>query len=100
VEPGLVRFKDPQDFSGIVGRGTALSDLYLQVRINGDVALLKGIAKELLAAGAVDREFIRGKTHGWDAFAADLERESFDDLTAQSGISREQMRPSALFRRL
>ncbi|HWE52782.1 MAG TPA: FdhF/YdeP family oxidoreductase [Bryobacteraceae bacterium] len=95
VEPGLVRFKDPQEFSGIAGHGIALSDLYLQVRINGDVALLKAIAKELLAADAIDRDFIREKTHGWDAFAADLANENFDDLAAQSGISREQIREAA-----
>ncbi len=95
VEPGLVRFKDPQEFSGVAGRGTGISDLYLQVRINGDVALLKGIAKELLAAGAIDRDFVQKKTHGWDAFSADLERENFDDIVAQSGIAREQIREAA-----
>ena len=35
---------------GWLGGGTQLADLFLQVRINGDVALLKGIMKEVLAA--------------------------------------------------
>ena len=45
-EPGLIRFKHPQEVSGTIGNGTKLSDLFLPVRINGDIALLKGIMKE------------------------------------------------------
>ena len=44
-EPGLVRFKHPKRPASLLGRGTALADRFLQVRINGDVALLKGIMK-------------------------------------------------------
>jgi molybdopterin-dependent oxidoreductase alpha subunit len=43
-EAGMNRFKHPQEIAGWLGRGTQLADLFLQVRINGDVALLKGIA--------------------------------------------------------
>src|SRR5438876_6653537 len=42
-ETGMTRFKHPQDVLGWLGSGTALADEFLQVRINGDVALLKGI---------------------------------------------------------
>lgn len=41
-EAGLVRFKHPQKMRGYLGTGTPLADVFLQVRINGDVALLKG----------------------------------------------------------
>src|SRR5450432_805628 len=67
-ETGLTRFKHPQQLSGWVGKGTPLADLFLQVRINGDVALLKGLMKEVLAAeerapGCVlDRDFIKRYT--------------------------------------
>ena len=33
----------------LIGGGTELADLFLQVRINGDVALLKGLMKEVLS---------------------------------------------------
>ena len=46
----MTHFKHPQDVLGWVGGGTELADLFLQVRINGDVALLKGMMKEVLAA--------------------------------------------------
>jgi molybdopterin-dependent oxidoreductase alpha subunit len=95
IEPGLVRFKDPQVVSGVLGKGTPIADLYLQVRINGDVALLKGIAKEILAAGALDRGFIDERTQGWDEFAEDLAGENFDALVAQSGVSRGEIHEAA-----
>ena len=40
-EAGMSTFKHPQDVLGWLGGGTQLADLFLQVRINGDVALLK-----------------------------------------------------------
>ena len=32
-EPGLMRFKNPQTARGLIGRGTPLADLFLQVRV-------------------------------------------------------------------
>jgi len=51
-EPGLMRFEHPQEPLALLGKSTQLTDLYLQVRINGDVALLKGIMKSMLEADA------------------------------------------------
>src|SRR4051794_33679158 len=74
-EVGNFRFKNPQDLKNplraprvFFGGGKKLSDLWLPVRINGDVAVLKGMMKEMLAEeekrpGAVfDLEFIRDLT--------------------------------------
>src|ERR1700761_3253008 len=49
-EAGLMGFKNPQNVKGILGINTQLADLYLQVQINGDMALLKGIEKLLYVA--------------------------------------------------
>jgi molybdopterin-dependent oxidoreductase alpha subunit len=94
-EVGLNRFKHPQEVSGIIGSGTKLADLHLPVRVNGDVALLKGLMKEVLDADAVDYEFINTKTAGFAEFAAALPEVSWDDITEQSGLSREQIRAAA-----
>ncbi|MGH7899792.1 MAG: FdhF/YdeP family oxidoreductase, partial [Candidatus Binatia bacterium] len=100
-ERALVRFTHPQDVLGMLTGGTEISDVYLQVRIGGDIALLKGVMKEVLAAedrapGTVlDRDFIETHTAGFDAFRAALEREGFDDLVAESGIARDDMRRAA-----
>ncbi len=100
-EVGLRRFKYPQEVSGIIGQGTELADLFLQVRINGDVALLKGIMKEMLAeedlrpGEVLDHKFISEKTRGFESFKSALDEVSWDDITEQSGISREQIRAAA-----
>ncbi len=100
-EAGLMRFKNPQEVSGLFGTGTALCDLFLQVRINGDAALLKGLMKVLLEAedrqpgSALDRTFIEENTAGFDELAADLRTVSWDAIVEQSGISREQIDQAA-----
>jgi molybdopterin-dependent oxidoreductase alpha subunit len=100
-EPGLHRFKHPQEVSGMVGSGTQLADLFLQVRINGDVALLKGIMKEVLLAESerpgevLDRAFIAEHTAGFAEFERALAEVSFDELVEQSGVAREEMHEAA-----
>src|SRR5882724_4707232 len=77
-EVGMTRFKHPQDVLHWFGSGTALADLFLQVRINGDVALLKGIMKEVLAAEehrpgeVLDQEFIADYTDGFAGFSESI----------------------------
>ncbi len=75
-ETGLSHFKNPQDFmnpvkaiGALLGSGTAITDLHLQVRVNGDMAVLRGIMKHLLESERVtpgqviDHEFIRRIHH-------------------------------------
>jgi molybdopterin-dependent oxidoreductase alpha subunit len=100
-ETGLNRFKHPQHPLDLLGAGTQLSDLFLQVRVNGDVPLLKGIMKEVLEEESrrpgevLDRKFIEEKTHGFDEFARALGEVAWDDLVEQSGVERELMREAA-----
>jgi molybdopterin-dependent oxidoreductase alpha subunit len=107
-EVGNLRFKNPQDLKNplraagvFFGEGTKLSDLWLPLRINGDVAVLKGMMKEMLAQeekrpGTVfDLEFIRDHTAGFDAFVADLRATSWEDILVSSGLAREQIRAAA-----
>jgi molybdopterin-dependent oxidoreductase alpha subunit len=101
VEAGLLRFKDPQELTGVLGRGQKLTDIYLHVRINGDIALFKGIMKEMLAleeanpGTAFNWDFIREKTAGMDDFLARLRQEDIAVLVRESGVSREMMREVA-----
>ena len=107
-EVGNFRFKNPQDLKNplrvpglLFGAGQKLSDLWLPIRINGDVAVLKGIMKEMLAEerkrpGAVfDLQFINEFTAGFDRFIVDLETTSWDDILVSSGVTREQIRAAA-----
>ena len=97
-EAGLLAFRNPQEVRGMLGVGTPLTDLYLQVRIGGDQALLKGVMKSLLTRpDALDRAFIAEKTDGFDAFAAELVGVSWDAITRESGIARDQVEQLAEF---
>ncbi len=101
AETGMLRFKHPQSPRDMLGRGTAIASLFLPVRINGDIAALKGIMKEMLAmdeqsGGKVfDHKFIAEKTFGYDAFVADLRATSWDEILESSGLSRELIRQAA-----
>jgi molybdopterin-dependent oxidoreductase alpha subunit len=99
-EVGMTRFKHPQDVLGLIGEGTTLADLFLQVRINGDVALLKGIMKAVFEAearrpGVIDRDFIKDFTSDFEEFAAALGDVSWTDLSAESGVAQEQLEAAA-----
>jgi len=97
-EAGLMRFKHPQEVSGILGKGTSLSDLFLQVRINGDAALMKGIMKQVLEEESkrpgqvLNHSFIKDKTAGFDAFISALREADWNVIVEESGIAREQIR--------
>jgi len=69
-EAGMRRFKNPQTARGLAGRGTELTDLFLQIKVGGDLALFSVLNRMLLRAGAIDRDFIADYTQGFDAFAA------------------------------
>lgn len=100
-ERGLVRFKHPQEVAGWFGSGTGLASRFVRVRVGGDVALLKGIMKELFALEAerpgeiLDAAFIAEHTDGFEAFRKSFDAVGFDELEAASGIGREEMRALA-----
>ena len=92
TEPGLLRFKHPQKVSHMLGSGVKLSDLYLNLKINSDAALLKCMLKMLLekeekAPGTVfDLEFVRERTVGYDALVEDLKNYNIKELLAKCGV--------------
>ena len=94
-ETGLIAFKHPQEVLHLLGKGTALADLFLQVRINGDVALLQGLGKAILEAKAVDEAFVAGRTEQYLAYAAAIARVGWDEIVAGSGLAEMQIRALA-----
>lgn len=97
-EAGLVKFAIPKSPSSLLKGGDWIASDYLQPRIGGDIALLKGLAKAVLALGAADRDFIAQHATGFAAFEADIERTSWDEIVARSGLSRGDIeRVAALY---
>ncbi|GAB3665179.1 FdhF/YdeP family oxidoreductase [Nocardioides korecus] len=94
-EAGLVRFKNPQNPKGVVGRGTTIADLFLPVRINGDLALFQAIASLLLEWGNLDHDFIEQHTHGFEAYADHLRALDWDLVLASTGLSRAEIEEAA-----
>ena len=94
-EPGLMRFKNPQTARGLIGRGTPLSDLFLQIRVNGDLALFKALNRLIVDAGAVDRGFIDSHCDGFDELRRELEALSWADVEYATGLEREQIEEAA-----
>jgi len=103
-ERALERFADPQDPWEMATLGsTPIASTYLQVKVGGDAAALKGIMKALLemdeAAGpdsdVIDHAFIQQHTRGFDALAADLRNTSWTAIEAASSLSEASLRAVA-----
>jgi anaerobic selenocysteine-containing dehydrogenase len=85
----------------LLGKGQALADLYLPVRVNGDVATIKGILKDLFEreraghVSQIDHEFIQTFTEGFEALQTDVEATSWEEIEENSGLSRNQLHVAA-----
>jgi molybdopterin-dependent oxidoreductase alpha subunit len=96
-EAGLIRFKHPQKARGIVGRGTAIADQFLQIRPGGDLALFQALNLLLLEAEdarpgeVLDHAFIARSTTGFDEFVEQARKTSWDDILDATGLTREEI---------
>lgn len=90
-EAGLLGFMNPQHVRGMIGVNSPLTDDYLQVRINGDAALLKGWMKRLIARDRIDKQFIDTRTEGFAELVAAVNAVSWEDIEKQSGLTRQQI---------
>ncbi|MCE0523158.1 MAG: FdhF/YdeP family oxidoreductase [Methylacidiphilales bacterium] len=107
-ETGNFRFKNPQDFKNplkaiptLLGQGTHLSDLWLPVRLGGDMAVFKGIIKEMFEAEArqpgtvLDARFIGEQTTGFAEFKERIDATSWEEILHAGGLAREQIAAAA-----
>ncbi len=85
-EAGLLRFKNPQRPRGLVGSGTDLADRFLQIRVNGDMALFQAVNARLIERDAIDHDFIATHTDGFDAYAAHLAELDEEAVRAATGL--------------
>ena len=88
-EPGLVKFAMPKSARSMFKGGDEIASDYLQPRIGGDIALLKGLAKAVIELHGADEAFIAAHTEGFAGFSADLDAASWEDIVARSGVPRE-----------
>ncbi len=93
-ERGLQTFAHPQKVKGVLGIGDEIASHWAQVKLNGDVALLKGIMKVVIeedhrrGGGVLDRVFLDAHVNGVDEFVAALDAVGWDEIVDGSGIDR------------
>ena len=91
-----MRFKNPQTVRGLVGGGTALADLFLQIRVGGDLALFQAIGALLLRVGrgrhGVRRPAHRRASRTYAAPGAALDWAAVD---AATGLARDEIEATA-----
>ncbi len=101
-ERGLERFTDPQSMVEMLTMSsTKIASTFIQPKLGGDFALIKGVAKRTLELDdeavvegrerVLDVAFIEQHTAGFDAFAADLRAQDWQELIDEAGVSREHI---------
>jgi molybdopterin-dependent oxidoreductase alpha subunit len=93
-EAGLVRFKNPQHAKGLTV-GTALADLHLPIRLNGDLAFFQAVGALLIEWDAVDHDFLDEYTTGYDAYVAHVADLDWSKVEASTGLTRDQITEAA-----
>ncbi|HEX2079051.1 MAG TPA: FdhF/YdeP family oxidoreductase [Longimicrobium sp.] len=98
-ERALVSFVHPQEVGAtLLNRGTEIATVYLQAKPGSDVAVLKGIMKQLLEAErrdrgrVIDHGFIRAHCTGFEELVADLDATPWTQITEQSGLTQNEIR--------
>ena len=96
-EAGLMGFVNPKSPGQLLSGGRPIADLFLQVQINGDVALLKALMcllleEEARAPGTVlDETFVSLHTEGFEDLRDHLAVQDVDVLAEQAGVSRGEL---------
>ncbi len=99
-EAGLLRYTDPQSVKRMVTNGINITDLFLPVRINGDVAFLKALMIKLLQmdetqGDVIDHDFIKIHTSEYDDFIQGLKEADLQECLVQSGLSEDKINAAA-----
>jgi molybdopterin-dependent oxidoreductase alpha subunit len=105
-ERALERFQHPQSpLEMATLSSTPISSRLHQVRVGGDVAVIKGIMKVLMEADEaarasgqpeiLDWDFIRGHTLGIEALVSDLKATQWADIERCSGLARGDIEDAA-----
>lgn len=96
-EAGLLNFTHPQNAVDMtLGRSTPISSHYYQLRVGGDLAAVRAMAKHLLEKAAVepgllDGDFLERHTHGLEEYRRLVLETPWDLLLEQSGLTRDQI---------
>lgn len=105
-ERALERFQAPQNPIEMASlTSTPISARLHQVRVGGDIAVIKGMMKVLVEEDEraraedqieiLDWDFIRGHTVGIEGLAADVKATRWEDIESRSGLTRAAITEAA-----
>ena len=97
LERGLEKFIHPQEaLQMLTGTSSSISTHYFQPIIGGDLALLQGLIKAVLAAeetqkNILDKEFLENHTSGFSELKDEIGKTDWTVIESESGLSRTQI---------
>mgnify|MGYP003674060225 CR=1 FL=1 len=100
-ETGLMGFNNPQEVKGVFGINSGLTDLFLPIKINSDLALIQAVEKILLEeekdnpGNVLDQQFIKDKTAGFDDWKKGIEEVNIHEHAIYCGLSVTQIKAFA-----
>ncbi len=94
-EAGLVGFAHPQKIAGLLGVSTPLASTFIRVRVNGDFALFRGIAKVLIENGMEEMDFIARHTANYGEYRNSVSETPWKEITRMSGVEEMEIRTLA-----
>jgi molybdopterin-dependent oxidoreductase alpha subunit len=90
-EAWLLGFSHPQHVRGLIGRSTPLASTYLQVKVNGDLALFRGLSKAVLEMRGEDQDFLSDHVSNYSEFRSLVGTTPWEDIERLSGINRVEI---------
>ena len=100
-EAGLLNFTHPQHAMDMVfGRSTPISSHYYQLRVGGDLAAIRAVAKHIFEKAAenpalLDGDFLTRETHGFEEYRRLVVETPWDLLLDQCGLTRGEIAEAA-----
>lgn len=98
VEAGATKTIVPHEMVDMaLFKATSVSDMNIQVRPGGDLALMRGMAKVVFEAAesdptVLDAAFLRDCTAEFEAYRDLVAATSWDEITAQAGLPESEIR--------
>jgi molybdopterin-dependent oxidoreductase alpha subunit len=89
-EPGMERYWVPSIPESALF-GTKFAEDFFLINVGGDIPFLNGTLKHIIENNWLDKEFIQNYTNNFEELKATLESQSWEELEALSGSSRQEM---------
>lgn len=89
-ELGLVNFRVPSDVRSLLF-GSEIASQYIQPHIGGDIALLTGLAKSLIASESHNAKFIAESTEDFSSFLQMVQATDWATIERGSGVRRSEI---------